>query len=44
MQAGDRQTYVAVVSLVNETEQLDLDKVIELMTRPRDRTATISDE
>ncbi len=44
MQAGDGQTYVAVVSLVNETNLLDLDKVIELMTVLRDETATLSAE
>ena len=44
MQAGGGQTYVAVVSLVNETNLLDLDKVIELMTVLRDETATLSAE
>jgi hypothetical protein len=44
MQAGDGQAYVAVVSLVNETELLDLDKVIELMTRIRDDTANLAAE
>ena len=44
MRAGDGQTYVTVVSLVNETNLLDLDKVIDLMTVLRDETATLSPE
>ncbi len=44
MQTGDGQAYVAVVSLVNETDLLDLDKVIELMTMLRDETATLGAE
>jgi len=44
MQAGDGQAYVAVVSLVNETDLFDLDKVIELMTMLRDQTATLGAE
>ncbi len=42
MQDGDAQTYVAVVGLVNETKELDLDKVVELMVMLRDETATLS--
>ena len=44
MQASDGQAYVAIVSLVNETELLDLDKVVELMTRLRDEAATLGAE
>ena len=44
MQAGDGQAYVAVVSLVNETKLLDLDKVVELMTSLRDKSATLTAE
>jgi hypothetical protein len=33
---------VAVASLVNEMELLDLDEVVELMARLRDETATLS--
>lgn len=44
MQAGDGQAYVAIVSLVNETNLLDFDKVVELMTMLRDETATLGAE
>ena len=44
MRAGDGQTYVAVVSLVNRTSELDLDRVIELMVELRDETMSLSAE
>ena len=44
MQVSNGQAFVAIVSLVNETELLDLDKVVELMTRLRDEAATLSAE
>lgn len=44
MLGGDGQAYVAVVSLVNETNQLDLETVVELMVLLRDETATLSAE
>ena len=44
MRAGDGQTYVAVVSLVNKTSELDLDRVIELMVALRDETIALSAE
>jgi len=44
MQASDGQAYVTVVSLVNETNLLDEDKVVELMVMLRDETATLGAE
>lgn len=44
MQTGDGQAYTAVVSLVNETNELDLGAVIELMVTLRDETLVFSAE
>jgi hypothetical protein len=41
MRADDGQTYVTVVSLVNNTAELDIDRVVELMAALRDETPAL---
>jgi Beta-lactamase enzyme family len=41
MRADDGQMYVTVVSLVNNTAELDLDRVVELMAALRDETPAL---
>jgi hypothetical protein len=41
MRAGDGQMYVTVVSVVNNTAELDIDRVVELMVTLRDETLAL---
>ena len=44
MRADDGQAYVAVVSLVKNSSELDLASVIELMVTLRDKTISLTAE
>ena len=41
MRADDGQMYVTVISVVNNTAELDIDRVVELMVALRDETLAL---